>query len=100
MDNIHLGNGYYTIYANHSGLVMDVKGGSLSNKANVQQYQANGTDAQIWKIRKNADSTFTLINKKSGMVLDVSSGHLEQNANLQQYRSNGTIAQKFDFEKQ
>ena len=96
----HLGNGYYTIYANHSGLVMDVKGGSLSNKANVQQYQANGTDAQIWKIRKNADSTFTLINKKSGMVLDVSSGHLEQNANLQQYRSNGTIAQKFDFEKQ
>ncbi len=96
----HLGNGYYTIYANHSGLVMDVQGGSLSNKANVQQYQANGTDAQIWKIRKNADSTFTLINKKSGMVLDVSSGRLEPNANLQQYRGNGTIAQKFDFEKQ
>lgn len=95
----YIGNGYYTLYANHSGLALDVKGGSLSNKANVQQYQSNGTDAQIWKIRKNKDGTFTLICKKSGKVLDVDAGRFEQGRNLQQYVNNNTKAQKFYFEK-
>jgi hypothetical protein len=95
----YLGNGWYTIYANHSGLAVDVSGGSLSDKANVQQYQANGTDAQIWKIRKNKDDTFTLISKKSGKTLDVDWGRFVQGTNLQQYRDNGTKAQKFYFEK-
>ncbi|HUM85087.1 MAG TPA: RICIN domain-containing protein [Lachnospiraceae bacterium] len=48
-------------------MVLDVAGGSTSNGANVQLYQANGTDRQRWYLLKSFDSfpTEVSLNKKS-----------------------------------
>lgn len=74
---------------------LDVKSGSAKNGANVQLYKTNGTDAQRWKLQKNWDGTYTIVNVKSGKVLDVKSGKAASGTNVQQYSSNGTKAQKW-----
>ena len=75
--------------------VLDVYGGKSDNGANVQVYRNNGTNAQGWVFRKNADDTYTMINAGSGRVLDVYGGKDVNGQNIQQYASNNTDAQKW-----
>ncbi|WP_424889068.1 RICIN domain-containing protein [Streptomyces sp. XH2] len=42
--------GAYTVINAHSGKVLDVAGASKDEGANVHQWDANGTDAQIWDV--------------------------------------------------
>lgn len=77
---------------------MDVAGASQSNNANVQLYNANGSLAQIWDLKKIertvADGLYqlgSLVN--SGKVIDVSGGSLNDGAAVQIYGSNSTLAQ-------
>ena len=51
----YLNNGYYDIKNINSGKVLDVKGAGKSIGTNVQQWTSNSTDAQKWKLQKNAD---------------------------------------------
>ncbi|OZG57515.1 1,4-beta-N-acetylmuramidase [Bifidobacterium tissieri] len=75
--------------------VLDVAGGSRDNGANVQIYSGNGTDAQAWTIKHDADGYLTITNAGSGKVLDVAGGSTNPGANVQQYDGNGTWAQKW-----
>ena len=91
-----LGTGTYVIRSSMaSGKVLDVKGASSSNGANVQLYSENGTGAQKWRIAKGRDGLYTITNCNSGKVLDVANGKAFNGANVQQYGSNGTAAQKW-----
>jgi SulP family sulfate permease len=47
------------------GIVADVKGGSTSNKANVQIYRSNNTSAQRWRLEFHGNVCY-VVNVKSG----------------------------------
>lgn len=89
-------NGTYLIrMAKNSSKVLDVKSGSLANKANVQVYSSNDSGAQKWIVSRNSDGTYRIENAQSGKSLDVASGKASSGANVQQYSKNSTAAQKW-----
>jgi len=49
---INRGNGDHAIQNLLSGRVVDVAGGSLAENANIQQWQWNGTNAQLWRFER------------------------------------------------
>jgi hypothetical protein len=69
---------------------LDVKGGSVSDGANVQIYRKTGNDNQRWKMVKENDF-FRLINVKSKKCLDVS----RKTGNVQQFKCHGGENQKW-----
>ncbi|MFK7925789.1 MAG: RICIN domain-containing protein [Bacteroidia bacterium] len=53
---VHQGNGYYMIVAKHSGKAIDVYGGEDENGTQVIQYEARGTENQLFSfIRAGAE---------------------------------------------
>lgn len=91
-----LKNGTYKVSsALKDAAVLDVSGASTGDGANVQLYDSNGTDAQVWTVSHDDDGYVTLKNANSGKVFDVSGGSANNGANVQQYGSNGTYAQKW-----
>lgn len=87
-------DGFYKIINVNSGKALDVSGASTANGANVQQYQWNGTDAQLWKFVDAGNGTY-YIRSKLGKTLDVKSGKTANKTNIQLYGMNGTNAQKW-----
>lgn len=67
-----LADGTYVIStALSSNYVLDVYGGYTWNKANVQLFAKNGTDAQAFKVTHDSQGYVTFTNVNSGKVLDV-----------------------------
>lgn len=94
-----LAAGVYVIKSfSNASKVLDVKSASKANGANVQLYGRNNTGAQIWKISRNSDATYTILNFGSGKALDVESAVAVSGTNVQQYSSNSTAAQKWYIE--
>ena len=86
----------YTIgSALDSTKVFDAKGGSTNNGTQIQSYNFNQTDAQVWKIVTSEDGYSTIYHAVSGKVLDVSHGKAYSGAKIQLYDANGTMAQKW-----
>ena len=91
-----LPNGYYTISPSAgTATVFEVKGGSTSNKANVQLYKNVRSSARMWKVTHDENGYITIKNLKSGLVLDIAGGAKKVGANVQQYKSNDSRAQKW-----
>lgn len=93
-----LGGGYYSIINVNSGKALDVRNGVARKGAPVQQFAANGTDAQAWKFvaTGDADGSYYIVSKlKSSLVLDVSGANAANGSKLQVYTLNKTAAQKF-----
>ena len=89
-----LADGAYIIVNANSGKVLDVKGGSEKSGANVQQYTANGTDAQKWAVTSQTGGT-QIMCSLTGRVLDVSKGTMANGANVQQWGDNDSEAQRW-----
>ena len=95
-----LANGYYVLMNKNSGKALDISSGSVDNSANAQQYTANGTLAQTYKVEFDSKTGYySLLNVGSCKMLDVAYGSTENGANVQQYDSNGTRAQRWDVQK-
>ena len=76
--------------------VLDVTSGSLVDRANVQLYSSNMTDAQKWVVTHDEQGYVTFTNLRSGKVLDVAAASTAPRANVQQYQSsNDSYAQKW-----
>lgn len=90
-------DGSYIITNLLNGKAMDVRSAGNYNTTPVQQYDANGTDAQRWFILENEDNTYTIVSKSNGLALDIVGGNTASGAGLQTYKSNATKAQKFDY---
>ncbi len=89
-------DGVYTITNAGSGKVLDVSGASLDDGGNVQQYAANGTQAQEFQLTYDAESGYyTIFSAVSGRALDVDGARDANGANVWQYSSNGTRAQRW-----
>lgn len=47
---VDAGDGYYNIYNSSSGRCLDLYGGYTADETNIQLFNANGTNAQKWKL--------------------------------------------------
>lgn len=95
-----LADGTYVIStALSSNYVLDVYGGYTWNKANVQLFAKNGTDAQAFNVAHDSQGYVTFTNINSGKVLEVAGSRAGNNANVQQYSLDGSRAQKWVVQK-
>ena len=89
------------LYIFHSRLnsqaVLDIRGASINNTANVQLYTSNDTNAQKFRVTYAGDGWYTILNDNSGKALDVKGAKNANSVNVQQYAANGTKAQKWRF---
>lgn len=92
-----LTEGVYVIVSAKSLLALDVQGASDYPGANVQQYTANGTDAQVWALVQKGDK-WEIVAPLTGNSLDVLNGaeNAKDGTNVQQYTRNGTQAQTWE----
>lgn len=95
-----LADGTYVIStALSSNYVLDVYGGYTWNKANVQLFAKNGTDAQAFNVAHDSQGYVTFTNINSGKVLEVAGSRAGNNENVQQYSLDGSRAQKWVVQK-
>ena len=95
----YAGKGYYKIQNVKSKHMIDLQNASYANTTNIQQWNDNGTLAQLWLPHKNTDGTFTFISAKSGRVLDAAGGSMADATNIWAYSFNNSDAQKFTLTK-
>lgn len=97
----YAGDGWYKIFEKTSGLIMevvDINTNFLNASKNVQLANDNGGRNQLWKIRKNADGTYFIINKSNGYYLDLENASLDNGSNVSECAYNGSNAQKWIIE--
>ena len=89
-------DGIYTISSKlDPNMCLDISGGSKNDKANLQLWGKNGTNAQKFKVQYNSDGYYTIKAMCSGKFIDVSASGKQNGANIWQYSGNGTDAQKW-----
>lgn len=76
-------------------MVMDIQGASAANKASVQLYSSNGSNAQQFRFTEVGNGVYTIQNVGSGKVIDLAGGKGGNKVPVQQYSSNGTAAQQW-----
>ena len=94
----HVGNGYYTISAKHSGKYMDVAGAEQNNGAEVIQYEYNGNDNQKWLVKAHGDGTYSIISKCNNKCLDIARANMSNGAEVITWQNNGGTNQMFVLE--
>ena len=80
--------------------VMDVQWASQENSANVQVYENNGTDAQVWQISHDADHYVIIRSKNSGKALSVQDNSAQNWVNIEQREFKDEKSQKWIALKQ
>lgn len=90
--------GTYTLTAQHSGLNLDVDGGSTANGAKVQQWTPNGLPPQNWILHRQGDGSYTVENEQSGKLLDVDANSTDDGARVQQWEATGCGCQRWFFD--
>jgi len=94
--NKTLEDGIYTISSKLApNMCLDINHSSKEEKANLQLWQKNGTDAQKFKIQYDPDGYYTIKAMCSGKFIDVSASGKQNGTNIWQYIGNGTDAQKW-----
>ena len=74
-------------------LVMDIYGGSTDNRARLQVYDSNNTEAQKFYFKQVGNGLYEIVNVQSGKPFEAQSGTTSNGGAVSQYDSNGTIAQ-------
>ncbi len=91
----HVGDGYYTIKAQHSRKCLDVWW-SLENGSKIIQWSCNGLANQLWKVIHNHDdASFTFQSKHSGLVMDIEAASMDKGAFIIQWPDHDGWNQKF-----
>lgn len=89
-----LEDGAYFFKNVNSGKYLDVSGSSNDSGANVQQFEGNGTWAQVFCLSYDEmTGYYTILNAFSAKSLDVAGGSEANGANVGQFQPNGTLAQ-------
>lgn len=89
------GYAVYRIKSVASDLYLDVAAGSKADGACVQQWEWNGSAAQLWVAFIQDDGTVGFRNLGSGKALDVSAANKNNGAQIVQFKDNGTVAQRW-----
>lgn len=80
---------------------LDIEKKSTADGANVEIYQYNGGDNQLFNFTKNSDGSYVIRTKitNSASCIDVSEYSTDSGANIHQYTYNGTTNQHFYLER-
>ncbi|MBE5958675.1 MAG: hypothetical protein E7254_07430 [Lachnospiraceae bacterium] len=96
VSSIKVEKAIYKIVSRHSGLCLDVSGGSSASGANVQQWTDNGTNAQKWMVSFNSsDSTYVITSVINGKALDMDGWSRDNGGNLIMWDNNNTDNQRW-----
>lgn len=90
----YVSGGYYKIALTSNGKALDVANGSAENQANLQLYNANGTNAQLWKFVDAGNESY-YIRSKLGTTVDLVNGQTISGTNIQMYTTAESDAQKW-----
>ena len=74
-------------------LVMDIYGGSSDNRARLQIYNANNSQAQMFTFKQVGNGLYEIVNVNSGKPFEAQGGSVSNGGAISQYSSNGTCAQ-------
>ena len=74
-------------------LVMDIYGGSSDNRARLQIYNANNSQAQMFTFKQVGNGLYEIVNVNSGKPFEAQGGSVSNGGAISQYASNGTCAQ-------
>ncbi|WP_418969440.1 RICIN domain-containing protein [Alloscardovia omnicolens] len=86
---------YYISPAVSPNLALDVYGGGQANLTNVWLYTFNGSIAQQWTVKHDAQGSVSITNKGSKKALDIRNGSTQSGTNVDIYTNNDTAAQKW-----
>lgn len=99
IQSLILDSGIYMISTSlNENKVLDVSGGSLQSRANIQLWDNADVSNQKFVINYSGNGEYTIRALHSSKVLDVQDGAKDPGANVQQYEDNGTDAQKWYIE--
>ena len=88
-------SGTYRILNQHSGLALEVAGGSAANGGLVDQSAYTAAKHQEWKVVAAGGGFYTLVNLHSGKVLDVPRSSTARGTQLHQWTGNGGVNQQW-----
>ncbi|EYF07084.1 RICIN domain-containing protein [Chondromyces apiculatus] len=88
--------GDYVIRAVHSGKCLDIQSASTQDGAPVQQWDCNGTPAQVFRVIPLGNGYVQLLNPNSNRSLDVREVSTADGALLQQWGYGGGANQQFE----
>jgi hypothetical protein len=93
-----ISNGRYRLTAKHSGKVMEVADGLLTDGGNVQQWSYANVNQQKWNIESIGDGYYKITAVHSGKALDVASKSTSDGANIHQWSYGGGSNQQWKIE--
>lgn len=98
------GNGYYYLYSqlgNGKKFLLDVSYGKAANGTNIRIHTNTASDAQLFKIQKNSDGSYSILTKASNNkgCVEVKDGSKSSGANIQQWGFIDGNWQHWKFEK-
>lgn len=97
-EEMFVANGYYQIAtALNEKQVLDIKSGSLKDRANVQLWENHDAGQQRFYIKKLSNGYYNIQAFHSGKMVDVTGASTAIKTNVQQYKSNGNAAQQWKF---
>lgn len=77
----------------NSQLVMDIYGGSSDDRARLQIYTTNNSQAQMFTFKRVGNGLYEIVNVNSGKPFEAQGGSVSNGGVISQYSSNGTSAQ-------
>lgn len=93
----HIKDGWYTITNCGTGLLVDVYDGNPASGTNIWLYEANGSDAQLFRFY-DAGNGYCYIKSKLGTYVDVAYEINQNQANVWAHEFMGSIAQKWKLQ--
>jgi C1A family cysteine protease len=95
-----LPNGNYTLKSVKSGKMMDVPASSKSNSVQLDIWDANNVNNQLFTFTYDANTGYyTIKNVNSGLLLDIQGDAKTGGSKIVQYQSNGSINQRWYISK-
>ncbi|MGH3716165.1 MAG: glycosyl hydrolase family 95 catalytic domain-containing protein, partial [Micromonosporaceae bacterium] len=79
----------------HSGLVMEVYGGSSSAGAKIAQWTDSGSTSQRWQQVATSDGYGLITSVRSGMAVDIPGSNTAEGTDLIQWSPNGGVNQEW-----
>ena len=94
------GTSYYTIRNLATGRYLDLTGNNSANGTNVEQYDYNGSDAQLWSVSTAADGTYAIRSKNGSKALDLTGGNVANGTNIEVWTYDGGVNLRWYLEAQ
>ena len=96
------GKGYYYIYSclgDGRTFLLDVSCNSSANGTNIGIYKNTNCSAQLYKLVKNSDGSYSIYTKSSRCksVVEIANANRSNNGNVQQWVYNGHNCQKWNL---